>query len=472
MIDVSSLKGLTQDSREVKPGYLFAAFKGEKSDGRDYIEQAIEQGATHILTDVSKKQMSSPRKRGSSAEIITVENPRQTFAHLVAEYYNAQPEIITAVTGTNGKTSIVHFTKIIWEALGYKAASLGTLSGKMTTADPVSLHEELQNLAQSGITHLAMEASSHGLDQYRMDGVRINAAGFTNLSHDHLDYHKDMDAYFKAKTRLFTDVMDKDGIAIINADDEYGRRLIAICKDAGRKYLTYGFKGEDLKIEKAEALPQGQNITLKIKNETYRIEFPLVGEFQLLNALCALGLILAQDGIDQGKAIAALETLTGAPGRLQSVPGHLKGAGIYVDYAHTPDALDHVLKALRPHTENKFVCVFGCGGDRDKAKRPEMGEIASRLADRVIVTDDNPRSEDPASIRSAILAAAPSAREIGGRRKAIQTAINDLAKGDVLLIAGKGHEQGQIFADHTDPFDDVTEVQNALKAMKVLKEEK
>lgn len=453
MIDVSELAGLTQDSRAVEPGFLFAALKGEKSDGRDFIPQAVANGASYILAPEGTDEV-------EGATVITDHNPRKAFAHLVAQFYPDQPERIVAVTGTNGKTSVVGFVEQIWHLLGYKAASIGTLSGGMTTADPVTLHQNLTHLKHDGITHLAMEASSHGLHQYRLDGARIKAAGFTNLSRDHLDYHNDMEEYLSAKARLFTEVLEDGGVAIINSDVPEAERLTSEIKG---EVWTYGYAGKQIKIVDIAPTPSGQICKFNIKNETHRIKLNIVGEFQVYNALCALGLILAENNVDKKGAIAALEKLDGAPGRLQAVKGHPLGAAIYIDYAHTPDALEHVLKALRPHTENKLVCIFGCGGDRDKGKRPEMGQIAQDLADIVIVTDDNPRSEDPSSIRSDILVAAPSATEIGDRREAIHKTIKTLSAGDVLVIAGKGHEQGQTFADRTDPFDDVTEAQAAIK---------
>ena len=457
MVDVSSLKGLTQDSRAVEPGFLFAAFKGEQVDGRDYIPQAIEKGASVILAD-----MGVQLPEAANAELVTNDNPRKTFAHMVAEFYGEQPKIIAAVTGTNGKTSVVHFTQQLWQALGYKAASIGTLSGGMTTADPVTLHNKLKDLKGEGVTHLAMEASSHGLHQYRLDGVSVSAAGFTNLSRDHLDYHKDMDEYLAAKARLFTEVLQDGGISIINADIPETQKLI---EQIEGEVWTYGYKGEQLKLISVSPTPHGQSCELLASNKSYRIELNLVGEFQLMNVLCALGLMLAQGDVDQDKAVQALETIEGAKGRLQVIKGHPAGAAVYVDYAHTPDALGHVLNALRPHTENKLICLFGCGGDRDKGKRPQMGEIASNLADEVVVTDDNPRSENPSTIRSEILVAAPNASEIGDRREAIQKTIQSLTQGDVLVIAGKGHEQGQILADRTDHFDDAEEAENAIQGL-------
>lgn len=460
MINVKSLKGLTEDSRAVKDGYLFAAFTGTQNDGRDYIPAAIKNGASHILACEGTQL---PVGTEDTVRLITDPAPRKVFAKLAAEFYEDQPAYIAAVTGTNGKTSVVHFTQQIWTALGFKASALGTLQGTMTTPDTVSLHKNLKALSDDGASHLAIEASSHGLDQNRLDGVKIKAAGFTNLSRDHLDYHKDMSEYLAAKMRLFTEVLDPKGVAVINADSAQGQDIISA---NDRRTLTYGAAGKDLKILSVTPQPQGQKISLEIFEKAFDLTIPLVGDFQIMNALCALGLVLADDkDIDRENAIAALETLKGAKGRLEYVEGHPKSAAIYVDYAHTPDALDHVLNALRPHTAGKLVCVFGCGGDRDRGKRHVMGEIAARLADHVIVTDDNPRSEDPAAIRAEVLKGAKNADNIGDRHEAIKTAMQDLEQGDVLLIAGKGHEQGQVFATHTAPFDDVNETKKIIKSL-------
>ena len=465
MIDVKTLKGITQDSRAVKQGYLFAAFPGKKSDGRDFISAAIEHGAVAILAPEGTELPSGAK----NIELITDPNPRQLFARLAADFYGAQPEHIVAVTGTNGKSSIVTFVEQLWQSAGHKASSMGTIKGAMTTPDPVALHAELADLAAAGVTHLAMEASSHGLDQYRLDGVEVEAAGFTNLSHDHLDYHGNFDAYYEAKARLFSDILkplpDKPKYAVLNADSPEFGRLETLCLEHGVKIMSYGHKGKDLKLLSVKPTAHGQQLELGILGTHKDLTLPLVGEFQAMNALCALGLVLAHDPDNKGRYIEALENMQGARGRLQLVSGHPEGAAVYVDYAHTPDALEHVLTALRPHTEGKLTCVFGCGGDRDKAKRAVMGDIASRLADNVIVTDDNPRGENPADIRAAILRTAQGATDIGDRRRAIAHAIESLGSGDVLVIAGKGHEQGQIFADRTDHFDDVEEAQAAIESL-------
>ena len=460
------IDGVTSDSRQVKDNYLFAALQGSKANGAAYIEDAIHHGARIIL---ASEGVNLP-KDAEDVVIINDNNPRQAFAKIAAKFYKLQPKHIVAVTGTSGKTSTVSFVQQLWHRSGItKCASLGTLGlrgpglkryGSLTTPDTESLHAELADLASVGIDHLAMEASSHGLDQFRLDGVKISAAAYTNLSRDHLDYHKDMDHYFAAKARLFSEVMQKNGTAVINADDEYADRLIKICEDAGHKVITFGMKGKDITLTNRVPKPDGQDITFSVSGKSYDITLPLVGEFQVMNALCALGLVLSQDN-DPAKFIPLLEQLRGVPGRLQLVPGHKKGA-VYVDYAHKPAALEAILKTLRPHTEGKLVCVFGCGGNRDPGKRPIMGKIAGDLADKVIVTDDNPRYEDAAAIRASIMEAVPTATEIGDRAKAIETAVAELGEGDVLVVAGKGHEQGQIVAETVHIFDDVEEVKKAI----------
>ncbi|MCB9982492.1 MAG: UDP-N-acetylmuramoyl-L-alanyl-D-glutamate--2,6-diaminopimelate ligase [Rhodospirillales bacterium] len=452
--DVSQIKGLTADSRAVKPGWLFAALPGVKADGRDFITDAVARGASAIL---APEGADVP----SNVELITASNPRKVFAHLAADFYARQPEHIVAVTGTNGKTSVVSFAEQLWKKLGQRGESLGTLKGGMTTPDPVSLHAQLAELADAGVTHLAMEASSHGLDQYRLDGVRLEAAGFTNLSHDHLDYHGDMENYLQSKTRLFAELLPESGVAVLNADVPEFPVLEKTCDERGVKIVSYGRAGHDLKLISTRPDGQGQKLELGVLGAHKDVRLPLVGEFQVMNVLCALGLVIACDPNHKERYIEALERLEGVPGRLQCIPGHPKGA-VYVDYAHTPDALENVLTALRPHTRGDLVCVLGCGGERDKNKRPVMGAIAAAHAERVIVTDDNPRNEDPSAIRAAIRAAAPNAREIADRREAIKQALSELETGDVLVIAGKGHEQGQIFADRTERFDDAEEAGKAI----------
>ncbi|HEY8192011.1 MAG TPA: UDP-N-acetylmuramoyl-L-alanyl-D-glutamate--2,6-diaminopimelate ligase [Alphaproteobacteria bacterium] len=452
------IAGLTHDSRQVRNGWLFAALPGSKADGRDYIHEAVARGAVAVLT-----------AKGIAAEAavnVASDNPRRDFSLMAAKFYSAQPRVIAAVTGTNGKTSTVHFTQQLWQSAGFKAVGIGTLgvsgavakTGSMTTPDPVSLHAELADLTRAGVTHVAMEASSHGLDQHRLDGVRVTAAGFTNLTRDHLDYHGTMEDYRAAKARLF-DILDPDGVAVLNADAPEFNSLKTICTGRGIRVIGYGGKGADLWLTSRKAIPQGQEAEIEFFGQREKLAVPLVGSFMLMNALCAYGLA----GIDRPRD---LEKLQNAPGRLQLV-GRTRGAAVYVDYAHTPDALENVLDALRPHTAGRLICMFGCGGDRDPGKRPIMGGISAAKADLTVITDDNPRTEKPEAIRDAIRhGAGMSAKIIGGRREAIQWSVAQLKPGDVLVLAGKGHEQGQIFADHVEPFDDVEEAKIAIKGLK------
>lgn len=462
------IRGITSDSRRVKKGYLFAALPGSKANGESFVEDAIHHGAKIILAKTGFKK---PDTVSDGVVFVTDDNPRRAFSQLVAKFYKLQPDHIVAVTGTSGKTSTVSFVQQLWHLSGIeKCASLGTLGvrgpglrryGSLTTPDTETLHAELADLTAVGITHLAMEASSHGLDQYRLDGVKIKIAAFTNLSRDHLDYHKDMDTYFDVKSRLFTEVMEPNGVAVINADDETYPKIKEVVEAAGHEVVSIGYNGETIKIVNRVPRPDGQDIEFEVKGKPYKITLPLVGEFQVMNALCALSLVLASD-FDPDKYIPLLEELRGVSGRLQLVPGHKKGA-VYVDYAHKPAALEAVLDTLRPHTENNLVCVFGCGGNRDPGKREMMGEIATRLADKVIVTDDNPRYEDAAAIRAQIMAAATGATEVADRAEAIERAVRELEDGDVLVVAGKGHEQGQIVGEEVHPFDDVAEVKKAIE---------
>ena len=458
------IEGITADSRQVRRGYIFAALPGEKVDGVDYISDAIHHGAVAVLAPKGAKFPDDAKL----PILIESQNPRQDFAFIASKFYDLQPETIVAITGTNGKTSTASFCQQLWHLSGIEScASIGTLgvrgpgmvrSGSMTTPDPASLHAELADLAAVGITHLAMEASSHGLSQYRLDGVRLMAAGYTNLSHDHLDYHGDMESYFKSKARLFSEVLSEGSLAVLNADDERFSALETICRDKGHHVLSYGRAGKDIVLKSQTPIPNGQEIDIVISNEEYRLTLPVVGEFQVYNALCALGLT--------GVAPQLLEQLRGVPGRLQLVPGHSKGA-IYVDYAHTPDALSHVLDALKPHTDGRLICLIGCGGDRDVSKREMMGRIASEKADAVIVTDDNPRSENPELIRKAVLKGAPGAHEISGRREAIEWGVQEIKDGGVLLIAGKGHEQGQEIAGTVHPFNDFEEAEKAIERVNI-----
>jgi UDP-N-acetylmuramoyl-L-alanyl-D-glutamate--2,6-diaminopimelate ligase len=469
--------GLTSDSREVQPGYVFFALPGNKIDGRTFIADAIERGAAAVVVPAGTKP-DEFREEDFRVAWVEDENPRLSLARAASRLFARQPDTVVAVTGTNGKTSTVTFARDLWTRLGKNAASLGTLgvhggegvsfSGSMTTLDPVRLHAALDLLAEQGVTHAALEASSHGLDQFRLDGVKVRAAAFTNLTRDHLDYHGGMESYAFAKQRLFKDILVSGGTAVVNADTPEFRAIRDLCAVRGIRVWGYGYAGNDLRVVSREAVAQGQNVVLDVFGKKYEFLFPLVGEFQIMNALCAAGLVLAceENAEDAAtKIIPMLAELSGVPGRLQPVAGHPNGAAVYVDYAHTPDALENILTALRPHARNRLICLFGCGGDRDRGKRPLMGEVSFRLADVTIVTDDNPRSEDPAQIRAEIRVGAPEALEISGRREAIKQAVHMLEEGDVLVLAGKGHEQGQIFADHTEPFDDVSEAHSALKGV-------
>lgn len=456
----TDITGLSADSRAIEAGNLFAALPGTRADGRHFIADAVGRGAAAVLANDDVPDLQAPD--ADTVALIRDPNPRRRLALMAARYYGAQPATAVAVTGTNGKTSVALFTQQLWAMLGRKAASLGTLGimapgrdggGSLTTPDPVTLHSDLAALAQDGIDHLAMEASSHGLDQYRLDGVRFAAAGFTNLSRDHLDYHGSMDAYRAAKMRLFTDLLADDGTAVLNADSDAFSHFEAAALARGCQIVTYGRNGVDFRIEGLEPLGDGQIVTLTTPAGTSTVKLSLPGEFQILNALCAAGLVVAT-GADIADVLPLLAELKGVPGRLELSARHPNGAPVYVDYAHTPDALAHVLRALRPHTRGRLSVVFGCGGDRDRGKRAMMGDVASALADDVIVTDDNPRTEAADAIRAEIMTAAPDAQEIGDRAEAIRAAIAQLNPDDVLVVAGKGHEAGQIVGDTVRPFDD------------------
>ena len=450
--------GLSADSRSIEPGFLFAALPGSLNDGRDFIDEALGKGAIAVLAPPE----TALRDHGRPVALITDENPRRRLAQLAARFHPGQPRTIAAVTGTNGKTSVADFTRQIWTALGHQAASLGTLglvptrSGapdSLTTPDPVELHACLAQLARDGFDHLVLEASSHGLDQYRLDGVKVGVATFTNLSRDHLDYHGGMSAYFAAKRRLFAELLPSGGTVVLNADIPQYEDLAELAAERALRVLTYGHSGKELRLLGREAQHDGQQLHLEVLGRRSKLLLPLAGAFQAHNALCALGMAIASDA-DPQAATETLSALQGVPGRLELVGHTPSGGTVYVDYSHKPGALETVLSALRPHTRARLSVVFGAGGDRDKGKRPMMGEIAERLADRVIVTDDNPRSEDPAQIRREILAAAPSADEIGDRGEAIHEAVGELADGDLLVIAGKGHEPYQIVGNETFAFDD------------------
>jgi UDP-N-acetylmuramoyl-L-alanyl-D-glutamate--2,6-diaminopimelate ligase len=452
------ITGITADSRHVSQGYLFAALPGTLADGREFIAAAVAAGAAAVLAPDGTDWPPGVPPR----PLILNKEPRRALALLAASYAGAQPEQIVAVTGTNGKTSTVDFLRQLWQLAGQKAASLGTLGviapghaggGGLTTPDPVALANMLAQLAGEGVTHAALEASSHGLDQFRLDGVRLSAAGFSNLTRDHLDYHGTLADYRRAKLRLFSELLPRGAPCVVNADmdAETLAALQAIATRRGLDMRTVGQAGTHIRLLGTTPLPHGQVMHIETAGETRDVEIALPGRFQAENILLAVALAHAC-GLRNAWDLAA--RVHGVRGRMELVARLRNGAAAYVDYAHTPDALERLLHALRPHTENRLVCVFGAGGDRDGGKRPLMGEIVARLADQAIVTDDNPRGENPASIRAAILAACPAAREIGDRAAAIAAGLSSLGPGDVLVVAGKGHEQGQTVAGQIYPFDD------------------
>jgi UDP-N-acetylmuramoyl-L-alanyl-D-glutamate--2,6-diaminopimelate ligase len=458
------IAGIAADSRKVKADFLFFAIAGAKADGAHFARAAVAAGGVAVAAE------QRPDGLPDSVAFVQVPNARRALALAAAKFFPRQPATIAAVTGTSGKTSVAAFTRQIWAALGCQAASIGTIGvvspqgekyGSLTTPDPVELHRTLDALAGEGVTHLALEASSHGLDQHRLDGVRIAAGAFTNLSRDHLDYHATLDDYLAAKLRLFTDLVAANGTAVIDVDDCYAGQVVAAAQARSLKIMTVGVHGDDIKLTGGAIDGFAQVIDIAYGGRTYKVRLPLVGAFQVQNSAVAAGLAIAT-GAEPARAFAALEHLTGAKGRLE-LAGARNSAPIFIDYAHKPDALKKALEALRPYASGRLIVVFGAGGDRDAGKRPIMGRIAVENADRVIVTDDNPRSEPPAAIRAAILAAAPGATEIGDRAEAIRAGIASLQAGDVLLIAGKGHETGQIVGGTVIPFSDHDAVAAALK---------
>ena len=463
--------GVTSDSREVRPGYLFAALSGRQEDGRRYIPDAIARGAVAVLATRPCQYAAPP----TPVRLITDDEPRRRLARIAARFYRHQPETVVAVTGTNGKSSIVEFCRQLWSGLGIQAASMGTLglvSGAhgiepgLTTPDPVTLHAKLRDLADLGIRHLALEASSHGLDQHRLDAVHLKAAAFSNLSRDHLDYHGTMERYFRAKQRLFGELLDAGGLAVINHAAPESRRISDTCRARGIRVLRFGTgAGADLEIVDQNMVQGGQQLAVRISGDLHQAFLPLAGNFQALNVLAAIGLVAGEDRNRQADCLSLLDRLTGVPGRLQRIAIHPSGADVYVDYAHTPDALHTMLVALRPHVTGRLVCVFGAGGDRDRDKRPIMGQAVAACADHAIVTDDNPRSETASAIRRAILDGCPGADEVGDRASAIIAGLSGLAAGDALVIAGKGHEQGQVVGSEVLPFDDAEIAKRAVLAI-------
>jgi len=457
LADVNSdsvVTGFAIDHRKVARGSVFGAFRGAVFNGEEFIPQAIERGAVAIVA--------LPKAEVEGVPLIGDDNPRRRFAALAAKFYEPYPETVVAVTGTNGKTSTVEMTRQIWRMTGHRSASIGTLGVTtsddqvktgLTTPDIVTFLNNMTGLKRMGISHVAYEASSHGLDQHRAEGIPLAAAAFTNFSRDHLDYHPSMDAYFEAKMRLFEELLPPGKPAIVWTDDPKSDEVIKRAKKRGHEILTVGRNGDTIRLVEQSPTPLGQDLKLEHAGKPYRLALPLIGAYQASNVLTAAALVLATGG-EWDRVFSAMQRVAPVRGRLERAVISRAGAPVYVDYAHTPDALEAAISALKPHVERRLITVFGAGGDRDQGKRPEMGAVAMRLSDVVIVTDDNPRSEDPAKIRAAIMADAPGAIEVAGRREAIAEAIRIAASGDIVLIAGKGHETGQIVGDRVLPFDD------------------
>ena len=448
--------GFALDHRQVAPGNIFGAFSGSRFNGEDFIPDAVSRGAVAVVA------------RGSAivdgAAHLSADEPRKLFAHLAARFFAPFPATVVAVTGTNGKTSTVEMVRQLWRLAGHRSASIGTLGVTtaddqvktgLTTPDIVTFLSNIAGLERMGISHVAYEASSHGLDQYRAEGVPLKAVAFTNFSRDHLDYHADMDDYFAAKMRLFDDVSGDGAAAVVWTDDPRSDEVIARAAGRGLKLLTVGERGDAIRLVSRQSSPLGQQLVVAHDGKEFKLTLPLIGAYQAANVLVSAGLVLATGG-DWATTLAGMGRVAPVRGRLERAVISPAGAPVYVDYAHTPDAVEAAIAALRPHVTGRLITVLGAGGDRDEGKRAPMGEVAARLSDVVIVTDDNPRTEDAATIRKAVLAGAPQAREIGDRRQAIAAAISEAKAGDIVLLAGKGHEQGQIIGDRVLPFDDVT----------------
>ncbi|MBL8788959.1 MAG: UDP-N-acetylmuramoyl-L-alanyl-D-glutamate--2,6-diaminopimelate ligase [Rhizobiales bacterium] len=458
-----TVMGITSDSRAVRPGFVFAALPGTKVDGAAFIPQALSAGAVAVIAE--------PGRYSGAGTVITTDNPRWLLARMAARFYDRQPDTIVAVTGTNGKTSVTVFVRQIWEAMGFRAASLGTIGVvgpegaaylAHTTPDPVQLQELAAKLSEDHVSHLAIEASSHGLSQYRLDGLRLTAAAFTNLTRDHLDYHATFDDYFEAKMRLFTELLPAGAPAVINMDSPHGEEVRMRAEAHGLATFTVGHKGRDIRLVSSRREGLEQHLSLETASGLHAVTLPLVGDFQASNAIVAAGLVIAAGG-EAEVTLRSLSLLKGATGRLDLVGKNEAGASVFVDYAHTPDALENALASLRPYAGGKLIVVFGCGGDRDKGKRPLMGAVAVKLSDVAILTDDNPRTEDPAVIRKEVMAAARGAIEIGDRARAIREAVVMAQAGDIVLVAGKGHEEGQIIGKETRPFSDHDAVRAAIR---------
>ena len=466
------ITGIAVDSREVRAGTLFAALPGSRVHGAEFIQYALRMGAAAVLTDAAGAKLAAEELAGSDAALVVSDLPREALARTAALWFGGQPATMIAVTGTNGKTSVSTFVRQIWVEMGLPAVNLGTTGVEgawaaplaHTTPEPITLHRTLAEAAANGITHAAMEASSHGLDQRRLDGVTLKAAGFTNFTQDHLDYHETFEAYFAAKAALFARVLPEDGTAVVNIDDEKGVDIAAIARARGCEVITVGRDGGDLHLQGQRFDATGQDLRFSWRGKTYQKRLNLIGGFQGDNVLLAAGLVIAC-GADPQEVFDTLPHLTTVRGRMQLAATRDNGAAVFVDYAHTPDAVATALAAMRPHVMGRLVAIVGAGGDRDRAKRPLMGQAAAQHADMVIVTDDNPRSEDPASIRAAVLGGAPEAWEVGDRAEAILRGVDALEPGDALLIAGKGHETGQTVGDDVLPFDDVEQASVAVAAL-------
>ena len=466
------ITGLCVDSREVKPGCLFAALPGTRVHGGEFIQYALRMGAAAVLTDDAGARIAEAELAASDAALVVTDDPRQSLAFTAALWFGAQPKTMVAVTGTNGKTSVAAFTRQIWTELGHEAINLGTTGVEgawtaplaRTTPEPITLHRALAQAAEYGVTHGAMEASSHGLAQRRLDGVHLTAAGFTNFTQDHLDYHDTFEEYFSAKAGLFRRVLPEEGTAVINIDDPRGPEMRAIAAARGQKVITTGRGVGDLNLLNQRFDATGQDIRYSWGGKVYQSRLNLIGGFQAENVMVACGLVIASGG-DPQRVFETLPHLTTVRGRMQLAATRANGAAVFVDYAHTPDAVATALRALRPHVMGRLIAIVGAGGDRDAGKRPLMGQAAAENADLVIVTDDNPRSEDPASIRSAVMSGAPGATEVGDRAEAILRGVDALGAGDALLVAGKGHETGQTIGDDVLPFDDTEQASVAVAAL-------
>lgn len=464
--------GLAVDNRAVKPGYVFAAMPGSNVHGATFAADAIERGAAAILTDAQGARIAAEAAGAAGTAIVITDAPREALARTAALWFGAQPETMIAVTGTNGKTSIATFVRQIWIEMGLTAVNLGTTGVEgawtaplaHTTPEPITLHRALSEAAAAGVTHAAMEASSHGLDQRRLDGVLLRAAGFSNFTQDHLDYHETFEAYFDAKAGLFARVLPDDGTAVINIDDPRGIDMAAIARARGCEVISVGRDGGDLHLKGQRFDATGQDLLFSWRGRDFQKRLNLIGGFQADNVLLAAGLVIAC-GADPADVFDTLPHLSTVRGRMQLAATRAGGGAVFVDYAHTPDAVSTALSALRPHVLGRLIAIVGAGGDRDPSKRPAMGRAAAQNADLVFVTDDNPRSEDPALIRAAVLDGAPGATEVGDRAEAIMRGVDALGPGDALLVAGKGHETGQIVGDDVFPFDDVEQASVAVAAL-------